>query len=319
MLDPQNAFLAEIVAAVGHAPELIQPGRMHRFSTNGRRSDAAGWCKLFDDMRGGVYGCHRLGISKVWTAVDGAQMTRAQRADLARHVAKVQAERAAEQRARWEANARNIAALWAECGPLVPGDPVTAYLTRRGFGGVWPLPGCLRYHPGLDYWHEGEMLGRFRAMVASVVAPDGRIVALHRTYLSADGRKATVPAVRKLTGSSGPLAGACILLHKPRAGVIGIAEGIETALAAWCASAVPTVAAYCAGNLAAWGWPAGVKRLVIFADADNAGRKAAYTLRARALGAGLRAEVLTPTTECTDWCDVWAERGADLIEAGGTA
>ena len=156
-------------------------------------------------------------------------------------------------------------------------------------------------------------------MVAPIIAPDGRVVALHRTYLHADGRKADVPSVKKLTGTAGPLAGACIPLHKPARGCIGIAEGIETALAAWLASSVPTVAAYCAGNLAAWQWPAGVQRLVIFADNDKAGREAADTLRARAMAARLRVDVMTPTDAGTDWCDVWAARDAVLIEAGGVA
>lgn len=115
---------------------------------------------------------------------------------------------------------------------------------------------------------------------------------------------------KKLTGAAGPLAGASIALHMPARGVLGIAEGIETAMAAWCASGVPTVAAYCASNLAAWRSPGAVQRLVIFADADKAGREAADTpLRARALHARLRAEVMTPSTEGTDWCDVWAARG----------
>ena len=91
---------------------------------------------------------------------------------------------------------------------------------------------------------------------------------------------------------------------------MGIAEGIETALGAWCASTVPTVASYCAGNLAKWQWPPGLQRLVIFADADKAGREAADTLRARALAAGLRCEVLTPSTAGTAWCDVWNTEGA---------
>ncbi|MBA4178597.1 MAG: hypothetical protein C0505_18860 [Leptothrix sp. (in: Bacteria)] len=94
-----------------------------------------------------------------------------------------------------------------------------------------------------------------------------------------------------------------------------MAEGIETALAAWCASGVPTVAAYCAGNLAAWRWPAGLQRLVIFADADKTGRDSASTLRARALGAGLRAKVLTPSDDGADWCDVWAARGVVEVSA----
>ena len=156
-------------------------------------------------------------------------------------------------------------------------------------------------------------------MVAPIIAPDGRTVALHRTYLRGDGSKAEVPSVKKLTGAAGPLAGACIPLFKPAQGCIGIAEGIETALAAWCASGVPTVAAYCAGNLAAWQWPAGVQRLVIFADHDRAGIEAAETLQGRALRAGLQSSVMTPTDAGADWCDVWADRGAVLVETGAAA
>ena len=319
MYDPVQAFREAILAALGHAPEVIEPGRLHRFPTSDRRGDDAGWCKLFDDLRGGVFGCHRQGISETWSAADRAAMTRGQRGELARQVMAATAQREAEQRRQWAENARRIAQVWAQCVPLVPGDPVTLYLKRRGFGGVWPLPELLRLHRALPYWHGAEKLGTFPAMVAPIIAPDGRTVALHRTYLAADGRKADLPSPKKLTGAAGPLAGACIPLHKPARGCIGIAEGIETALAAWCASAVPTVAAYCAGNVAAWRWPVGVQRLVIFADADKAGREAADTLRARAIRAGLQVSVMTPTDAGTDWCDVWAERGAVLIDAGVAA
>ena len=319
MRDPRDDFRAAMLACLGHAPEVIEPARFHRFGTSDRRGDSAGWCKLFDDLRGGVFGCYRQGSSETWSSTERATMSREQRAELARQVMAATAERETQQRQQWAENAQRIAQVWAQCVPLVPGDPVTLYLKRRGFGGVWPLPAALRFHRGLAYWHGAEKLGTFPAMVAPLVATDGRIVALHRTYLATDGRKADVPSPKKLTGAAGPLSGACIVLHKPAAGVLGIAEGIETALAAWCASGVPTVAAYCAGNLAAWHWPGGVQRLVIFADADKAGREAADTLRARALAAGLRAEVMTPTAAGADWCDVWAGRDAVLIESGGTA
>ena len=101
---------------------------------------------------------------------------------------------------------------------------------------------------------------------------------------------------------------------KPSAACIGIAEGIETALAAWCASGVPTVAAYCARALAGFQWPANLQRLVTFADNDKAGREAAATLRARALAARLRCDVLTPTDQGRDWADVWAASDAVLSE-----
>ena len=311
MHDALQAFPGAILAALGHAPEVIEPGRFHRFATSDRRGDDSGWCKLFDDLRGGVFGCYRQGMSETWSAADRATMTRDQRAALARQVLAATVEREAQQRRQWAENAQRIARVWAECVPLVPGDPATLYLKGRGFAGVWPLPDLLRLHRALPYWDSGNKLGTYPALVAPLMV-DGRMVALHRTWLARDGRKADVPTVRKLTGAAGPLAGACIPLHKPARGCIAVAEGIETALAGWCASALPTVAAYSAGNLAAYRWPAGVRRLVIFADHDKAGQDAAAALRGRAIAAHLRCEVLTPTDPSADWCDVWAARG--LVE-----
>ena len=314
MHDHVQAFHDAILAVLGHAPEVIEPGRLNRFATSGRSADDAGWCKLFDDLRGGVFGCHRQGISETWSAADRASMNREQRAELARRVLAATVERDARQRRQWADNAQRIADLWTQCVSLAPGDPCTLYLKRRGIGGVGPLPEILRLHRALPYWHGAEKLGMFPAMVAPIVAADGRTVALHRTYLTADGRKADLPSPKKLTGAAGPLAGACIPLHKPARGSIGIAEGIETALAAWRASAVPTVASYCANNLAAWQWPAGVQRLVIFADNDKAGREAADALQARAVRVGLKSSVMTPTDAGADWLDVWAARGAVTVE-----
>jgi putative DNA primase/helicase len=304
---------------LGSAPRTIEPGRLQRFATSDRRGDLAGWCKLFDDLRGGVFGCHRQGICETWGAGGRRAMTSQQRAELGRQVTAATVERAAHQRQQWADNARRNADLWARCAPLEPGDPVTVYLRRRGVGGAWPPPACLCHHPALAYWHNGDKLGVFPAMVAPIIAPDGRTVALHRTYLTRDGRKADVPTVKKLTCAAGPMAGASIPLHKPAHGAIGVAEGVETALAAWLASGVPTVAAYCAGALAGFLWPAGVQRIVIFADNDKPGREAAGQLKARGLRAGLGVDIMTPSGDGTDWCDVWANRGAAAVERGAAS
>lgn len=297
MNDPVQAFREAIIAALGFAPELIEPGRLQRFATSDRRGDAAGWCKLFDDRVGGVFGDFRTGVSETWVAADRSPMTREQR------------------RARAE-NARRVARLRAECVPVTSGDAVSIYMRNRGLRGLWPLPECLRLHLALPYWHGGEQIGTFPAMVAPLLGSDGRMLALHRTYLTLAGHKADVPSPKKLTGASGPLAGASIPLGRPNRGVIGIAEGIETALSAMCASSVPTVAAFSAGNLAAWRWPTATKRVVIFADHDQSGLESSAALRARVLAAGLRCEVLTPTTQGADWCDVWASR--DVVSIGGS-
>lgn len=319
MREAADNFRVAILAALGHAPELIEPGRIHRFSTSARASDKAGWCQLFEDGRAGVFGDFRSGMSSVWTAQRRELMTPAERADMARRLAQAKAQRDAQQRQQQADNARRNAALWANTMPVSDGDPVSLYLRRRGLAG--PVPEHLHLHPRLTYWDglDGGDRGAWPAMIAPLIRPDGLVLALHRTYLTPDGSKAPVPTVKKLTGAAGPLAGACIPLHDPQQGVIGIAEGIETAQAAHLASGLPTVAAYCAGNLAAYTWPPGVRRIVVFADADPAGAAAAQSVKARAMRAGLSVAVMTPTTPGADWCDVWAQRAAVAVAASEAA
>lgn len=304
---PVDAFRTEVMSVLGHAPEVIQPGRLQRFATSAQRGDTAGWCLLFDDQQGGVYGCFRRGLSQSWSADARQPMTRAQRAELARKALVAMAERDELQRQRWAENAQRIHRAWAESVPLKPGDAATLYLERRGLAGGAALPDCLRLHPAMPYWHAGNLLGNHPALVAPLQQPDGRLVALHRTYLTLDGHKAGVPVVKKLSGAAGSLAGASIPLFEPIDGVLGVAEGIETALAGWRVSGVPTVAAYCAGSLAGWRWPLRLRSMLIFADSDDAGRVAADRLRQRAQTAGLQVEVVEPTVHGTDWCDVWAQ------------
>ena len=106
MRDPQEDFRAAILATLGHAPDVIEPGRLQRFPTRDRRGDDAGWCKLFADLRGGVFGCYRQGISERWRAARRAAMTRQQRAELTRQVQAATREREAEQGRQWAKNAR---------------------------------------------------------------------------------------------------------------------------------------------------------------------------------------------------------------------
>lgn len=322
MSDPRDEFRAVLLRELGAAPHTIEPGKLHRFATRDRRGDDAGFCKLFEDMRGGVYGCNRQHPGQVfaWSGVDRDRLTPAERAAMARQVAQARIERDAAQRRQWRANAGRIADLWSQCQPVTAGDPVALYLAHRLLAKVEDVPDCLRLHPALPYRVDGTAVGTWPAMVARLTAPDGRLLALHRTWLSAQGRKAPTPGpVKKLTPTAGPLAGACIKLGRPEAGRIGIAEGIETAMAARCASGVPVVAAYSAGALAAWQWPASARRLTVFADADPAGAEAAEKLQRRARAAGLAVDVLTPSTAGADWCDVWAARDAAAIEEGGAA
>lgn len=302
-------FLEAMLRATGGAPATLEPGRFVRFSTNGKPRDQSGWAKVFDDGLGCVFGCYRQGITETCSLKDGWLMTHSERVAWQRQIEHARRQREEGQLEQWARCAQRNAHLWDQCGPLAHDDAASRYLKGRGLGGTSLLPSCLRLHRRLDYWHDGASIGAFPALIAPILTPDGRLAALHRTYLTQDGHKAQVPgAVKKLTSASASLVGASIPLFEPQDGVLGVAEGIETALAARCASGVPTVAAYSAGALASYQWPQQVRSLVIFADADKTGREAADTLRARALAAFLHVRVMTPSAEGLDWADVWASR-----------
>ena len=294
-------FLRTIMATLGYAPPRAEPDKFLRFGP--RKS---GWAKLFSDGLGGVFGCYKQNLSSHWSAREN--QTPGELAAMRQQMHLAAREREAEQRVQWVKNAAKNAALWAESEPA--GEAVSRYLAARGLAD-WCIPACIRQHSGLVYWHtddDGEIqnMGRFPAMLAAITGSDGKLLAIHRTYLG-DGCKADVPTPKKLTAASGSLAGACIRLAGQRGGVLGIAEGIETAAAASLGSGLPVVAAYCSGALSAFHWPRGVERLVVFADNDPAGQQAAAVLAQRADKAGLSNKTLTPSKPGSDWADVYQE------------
>jgi len=190
--------------------------------------------------------------------------------------------------------------VWAESSPLQHGDEAMRYLAGRGLTIDTP-PSCLRLHPGLDYWHDKKLVGRYPTLVARVVAADGSGATLHRTYLQ-DGKKAPVPEARKLM-SGKPIAGGAIRLASPGEW-LGIAEGIETALAATELFKVPVWSCINAAGIESFEPPAGVETLTIFADndANYAGHKAAYTAAHKLAIRGFDAEVSLPPIY-GDWLD----------------
>ena len=250
-LETQADLLGAVLATLGHAPTMIEPGKFHRFGP--RKS---GWIKLFTDGMGAVFGDYRQGISSHWSAREYQSATELE--SMRSQIRQATMEREAAQRVQWAKNAERNARLWA--ASVCAGDAVRSYLAQRGLGG-WNIPSCIREHPNLAYWHtedngEIQLVGRFPTMLAPIVC-DGKLIAIHRTYLT-DGKKAEVPTPKKLTAASASLAGACIPLAAPHGGVLGIAEGIETAAAASLGSGLPVVAAYCANALSGFRWPRGI-------------------------------------------------------------
>jgi putative DNA primase/helicase len=185
---------------------------------------------------------------------------------------------------------------------------VQDYLDSRG---LWPLPKGhhLRAHVALPYYADsGAQTGMYSAMLAPVVDIESKLVTLHVTWL-ADGRKAQVEKPRKqISGTSGRT-GLAIRLAPSTDGVLGIAEGIETALAAMRLHDVPTWSALDAGLLGKFEPPRSVEKLFVFADNDDAGNRAAVRLISR-LQERVDVVLRLPPKGFKDWNDVLLANGA---------
>ncbi|MGI4951203.1 MAG: DUF7146 domain-containing protein [Janthinobacterium lividum] len=188
--------------------------------------------------------------------------------------------------------------LWNGAIPCAD-TPAAAYLIGRGLSA---LTGCRELRYRADTWHAER--GRHPALIARVRNVNGNQVAVHRTYLTSDGRKAALDPPK---ASLGPVWGSAIHLGEPDLNLV-VAEGIETAASAGLLLNLPAWAAISAGNMAAGLiLPNDVYRVTIAADADGPGRKAAQDAAARWRGEGRHVSIATPNRSGADFNDVLQE------------
>jgi putative DNA primase/helicase len=209
---------------------------------------------------------------------------------------------------------------WRRGGPVRRGDVVDLYLRHRSVG-MDIYPPCLRTSP-LDWYlekdpeflkeipfhlhHGGDYMHRLPAMFAAVTNPAGKHIATHRTFLNKDGTgKAKVSAPRKMAG---PMGQSPTIRLMPVGPILGIAEGIETALSATRLFNIPTWSVICAHGIEMFEPPWGCRQVIVFADNDANGTslRAAEKLRARLQ---LPVDIQMPTAVDTDWNDVLLEGG----------
>jgi putative DNA primase/helicase len=188
-------------------------------------------------------------------------------------------------------------AVWSGAAPA-GGTPAALYLARRALPDL-AASTALRWRP--DVAHPSGGGGRHAAMVALVTDVDGNPQAVHRTYLTRDGRKADLTPVK---ASKGPVAGGAIRLH-PVAAEMVVAEGIETAAAAGVLMGLPAWAAVAAGNLErTMMLPPEVRSVIIAGDPDPPGRAAAEGAARRWRAEGRRVRIAMPDTPPQDFNDL---------------
>ena len=219
----------------------------------------------------------------------------------------LRAVREREEREEIARRARQARWCWRGTRPLAS-TPAERYLHGRGIAG--PLPASLRFHP--TCWHaptarrRPALVARVEGAAAAVGVPT---FAVHRTYLTAEGRKIAPAEDAKLM--LGATLDGAVRLRAGRTGPLVVAEGIETALAVGLGAAgridpaARLWAALSAPGLAGLALPPVPGRLVVAADGDAAGLRAAEALERRARAAGWRVTLApAPAPEGLDWNDV---------------
>jgi hypothetical protein len=182
------------------------------------------------------------------------------------------------------------AAFWETCSPA-RFTPVETYLRRRCIDVC--LPACIRFQREK---YQGEWLP---VMVSAVQDNAARVIATQRTYLTWSGEKAPVEIPRRTEGRM--LRGAVRLSRISKATkVIGLAEGVETAMSAseaW--GGLPVWATLGAARLDKIELPEQIEEVHIYADYDDAGRNAATA--AKSSYAPRRVIIRTPPADVDDW------------------
>lgn len=187
-------------------------------------------------------------------------------------------------------------AIWRQ-SQLIAGSLAETYLRERGLHPSWPA--TLRYLPNAKHGATGLCLP---ALIAAVSAwPSRQVTAVHRTFITEDGtRKASVTPDKMMLGCV--RTGAVRL--QPHGPTLLIGEGIETALSVQQESGLPAWAALSAGGLEQVIVPDDVAEIIICADHDAAGQKAAERAASRFQEAGKQVRIAMPEARGQDFNDI---------------
>jgi putative DNA primase/helicase len=264
--------------------DIIFDGKLHRFSTNGKRSDAAGWYVAFDgQVPAGAFGDWRAGMETTWKADIGRDLTMAEQMANASRMRELKAIRDAELAALRENAAEQAKMLWEQASLASDEHP---YIQRKGVS-----------NPGWRLAPDGRLI--------APMLIDNEIVGLQ--YIDANGQKMFMKG-SKAAGAWWHLGA---FDNQPK---VYLVEGVATAASVFEATGKPVVIAYFANNLAAVAHSLRQKigqtvEIVIVADNDQSGTGEREAKRAADMVGGCT--VLTIPTEGD--ANDYAQGGGDLL------
>jgi len=242
MRDVIEQFRTAIHDAGLNPPEVIEAdGKLHRFTTNGKHSDDAGWYVFHEDgIPAGAFGDWRTGASETWRANIGRRLSREEDAAHRARIEAIRREREAGHAQRKAEARERAAAIWQVAVPAPDKHP---YLVSKG----------VKAH-GLRL-HEGALVVPMR---------DGAELQSLQ-FIGADGGK------RFLAGAR--VSGCYFAIGEPN-GTLCIAEGCATSASIFEATGYAVAVAFTAGNLLPVARALRAKfpdlRLIVCADDDAA-------------------------------------------------
>lgn len=184
--------------------------------------------------------------------------------------------------------------LHAKCR-AIKGSVADKYLINRGLNtdGIDDL----FFHPQLPHW---PLKTNMPAMLGVVKNLYGDVIGIHRTYLDgATQKKADIKPNKMMLGN---ISGGAVRLYKANQKV-GIAEGIESAIAAQKLFRIPTWAALSTAGIINIQFPGTIKEVVIFVDNDEPGISAGIKLEERLKQQGILTSVAVPAMPGWDFND----------------
>ena len=234
------------------------------------------WCASCNDSAG-LAAALRAAAGGVLPAHRPERLPRLDRADPASRIARAEA-------------------IWRGASPIEPGSPAGKYWEMRRIANVASSP-ALRWRSDVPHPSGGRRI----ALIAAITGADGDFVGIQRIFLKLDGAKADVEPVK---ASLGPIAGGAVRLQSTSDTLV-IGEGIESAAAAGALLELPAWSAISAGNLArSLILPPGIRAIVIAADHDAPGLRAAEEPGLRWRDEGRSVRIIRAARPGTDAADV---------------
>ena len=225
--NPIEQFRDAIITAGLTAPESIKAdSKLHRFSSNGKPGDDAGWYVFhLDGISAGIFGDWRIGLSETWKADSDRKLTKQEAAEQRSKFDALRREREAAEKLGHEEAAEKAAAIF-QAAPLAQSDH--GYLAKQD----------IKPH-GTKVGKDGRLLVPMRDSAGKLWNIE-RIAAEKPADGSADKKGLYLGRRTACYFSIGSSKGAAVLC---------VAEGFATGASIHEATGLPVAVAFNAGNL----------------------------------------------------------------------